>query len=218
MTRAYERTLQAIGDGGPHRWPSRRPCGLPRLLGHGRHQKKTNTVCYRGISTSSKKPTTTASAPTNFISVSHRLPSPPTHLAEKGHADAFQTFSLSWWGGNGLATRHPHSFSPLLPEKDQVCNHACAIDIRLPPGQRLHWQQAMEMRELEPYAINIWLPPRKRLHRQQAMEMKEPSGPTLATRGTTIRMIFLDNLLFLKARRQEIRCGARVGGSKTRKK
>jgi hypothetical protein len=70
-----------------------------------------------------------------------------------------------------------------------------AIDIRLPPGKRLHRQQAMEMRE--PYAIDIRLPPGKRFHRQQAT-----AAPTLATRGTTICRIVLDDLLFLKARRQ----------------
>jgi hypothetical protein len=34
------------------------------------------------------------------------------------------------------------------------------------------------------------------------MEMRESSGPALATRGFTICMIVLDDLLFLKARRQ----------------
>ncbi len=38
-----------------YRWPSRRPCGLPRLLRHGCHQKTTQIrFCYRGISTSSQ--------------------------------------------------------------------------------------------------------------------------------------------------------------------
>jgi hypothetical protein len=36
----------------------------------------------------------------NFISASPlRIPSPPTRRAEKGHAGAFQTFSLWRWGG-----------------------------------------------------------------------------------------------------------------------
>jgi len=164
LTRAYERTLQAIGDGGPHRWPSRRPCGLPRLLGHGRHQKTQIRFCYRGISTSSKKPTTTASAPTNFISVSHRLPSPPTHRVEKGHADAFQTFSLLWWGGivwqyakstlffsasprERSSLPSCQSISGFPPEKDCIGNRPRAIRNRYPasPRKRLHLQQAMEM-------------------------------------------------------------------------
>ena len=56
----------------------------------------------------------------------------------------------------------------------------------------------------EPYAIDIRLPPGKDCIGKQAMEMemRESSGPTLATRGNTIRMIVLDDLLFLKARRQ----------------
>jgi hypothetical protein len=38
-----------------YRWPSRRPCGLPRPLRHGRQQKTTQIrFCYRGISTSSQ--------------------------------------------------------------------------------------------------------------------------------------------------------------------
>jgi hypothetical protein len=39
----------------------------------------------------------------NFISISPslplRIPSPPTHRAEKGHAGALQTFSPWRWGG-----------------------------------------------------------------------------------------------------------------------
>jgi len=55
----------------------------------------------------------------------HRIPSPPTRRTEKGHAGAFQTFSLCRWGGNGLTIRqNPHSFSLLPPEKDRVCHRA----------------------------------------------------------------------------------------------
>ncbi len=65
-----------------------------------------------------------------------------------------------------------------------------------------------------PNAIDIRFLPRERLHRQQAMEnegatrlthrscFRVAAAPTLATRGATIRSIILDDLLFLKARRQ----------------
>jgi hypothetical protein len=65
-----------------------------------------------------------------------------------------------------------------------------------------------------PYAIDIRFLPRERLHWQQAMEnegaigltnrscFKVAAAPTLATRGAAIRRIILDDLLFLKARRQ----------------
>ena len=80
----------------------------------------------------------------NSISVSPslplRIPSPPTCWAEKGHAGAFQTFSLWRWGGNGLAVRqNPHSFSLTTPEKDRVCHPAICNQY-----PRLHWQEAME--------------------------------------------------------------------------
>jgi hypothetical protein len=56
----------------------------------------------------------------------------------------------------------------------------------------------------EPYAIDIRLPPGNDCigNRPWKWKMRESSGPTLATRGTTIRMIVSDDLLFLKARRQ----------------
>jgi hypothetical protein len=131
--------------------------------------------CYRGISTSSQKPTT---APMNFISVSHRLPSSPTRRAEKGHAGASQTFSLWWWGGNGMAIRqNPHSLPLLPPEKDRVCHPAN----QHPASPRTMIASAIGQ---EPYAIDIRLPPGKDCIGKQAMEMemRESSGPTLATK------------------------------------
>jgi len=65
-----------------------------------------------------------------------------------------------------------------------------------------------------PYAIDIRFVPGEILHRQQAMENEVAMGlthrscfrvaaaPTLATRGATICRTILDDLLFLKARRQ----------------
>jgi len=65
-----------------------------------------------------------------------------------------------------------------------------------------------------PNAIDIRYLPGERLYRQQAMENEGAIGLThrfcfrvaassmLATRGATIRRIILDDLLFLKARRQ----------------
>jgi hypothetical protein len=86
----------------------------------------------------------------NFISGSPslplRIPSPPSRRAEKGHASALQTFSLWWWGGNGLAVRqNPHSPSLTNPrERSSSPSLPNAIDIRFLPGERLHRQQAME--------------------------------------------------------------------------
>jgi hypothetical protein len=65
-----------------------------------------------------------------------------------------------------------------------------------------------------PYAIDIRFLPGERLHQRQAMENEGAMGlthrscfrvaaaPTLATRGATICRIILDDLLYLKARRQ----------------
>jgi len=196
LTRAYERTLQAIGDGGPHRWPSRRPCGLPRLLGHGRHQKTQIRFCYRGISTSSKKPTTTASAP-------HELhlrlpPSPLSTYPPGGEGSSGRIPNIlplvvggEWYGKSTLSS------SALSPERDRVCHPAN----RYPASPRKKIASAIGQ---EPYAIDIRLPPGNDCicNRPWKWKMRESSGPTLATRGTTIRMIVSDDLLFLKARRQ----------------
>jgi len=130
----------------------------------------------------------------NFISVSPLLPlcipSPPTRRAEKGHTGALQTFSLWRWGGNGLAVRqNPHSPSLTNPrERLSSPSLPNAIDIRFLPGERLHRQQAMEKEE----AIGL-------THR---FCFRVAAASTLATRGATICRIILDDLLFLKARRQ----------------
>jgi hypothetical protein len=63
-----------------------------------------------------------------------------------------------------------------------------AIDIRFLPGERLHRQQAMENEG----AIGL-------THRSC---FRAAAAPTLGTRVATIRRIILDDLLFLKARRQ----------------
>jgi len=87
-----------------------------------------------------------------------------------------------------LAIRqNPHSFSLLPPEKDHVCHPAN----RYPASPR---KKIASTTRQEPYAINIRLPPRKRLHWQQAMENEGAIGlthrscfrvaaaPTLATK------------------------------------
>ena len=130
----------------------------------------------------------------NFISGSPslplRIPSPPSRRAEKGHASALQTFSLWWWGGNGLAVRqNPHSPSLTNPrEGSSWPSLPPALDIQFLPGERLHWQQAMENEG----AMGL-------THRSC---FRVAAAPTLETRGATICRIILDDLLFLKARRQ----------------
>ncbi len=130
----------------------------------------------------------------NFISVLPspplRIPSPPIRRAKKGHAGALQTFSLWGWGGNGLAVRQ-NSHSPSLTnpgERSSSPSLPYAIDIWFLPGERLYWQQAMKNEG----AIGL-------KHRSC---FRVAAVPTLATWGATIRRIILDDLLFLKARRQ----------------
>ena len=93
-------------------------------------------------------------------------------------------------GGNGLAVRqNPHSFSLTNPgERSSLPSLPYAIDIRFLPRERLHWQQAMENEG----AIGL----------TNRSCFRVAAVPTLATRGATICRIILDDLLFLKARRQ----------------
>ena len=119
----------------------------------------------------------------------HRIPSPPTRRTERGHAGALQTFSLCRWGGNGLATRqNPHSFSLLPPEKDRVCHPAICNQSPASPRKKI----ASATGHGNEGAIGL-------THRSC---FRVAAAPTLATRGTTICRIILDDLLFLKARRQ----------------
>jgi hypothetical protein len=125
----------------------------------------------------------------NFISVLPslplRIPSPPTRRAEKGHADALQTFSLWRWGGDGLAVRqNPHSFSLTTPEKDQVCHPAICNQY-----PRLHRQEAMENEG----AMGL-------THRSCFLGWQQRQR--WQQRGAMICRIILGDLLFLKARRQ----------------
>jgi len=131
----------------------------------------------------------------DFISVLPSLPlcipSPPTRRVEKGHARALQTFSLWRWGGNGLAvyTKNPHSPSLTNPgEGSSSPSLPYAIDNRFLPGEGLYQQQAMENEG----AIGL-------THRSC---FRVAAASTLATREATICRIILDDLLFLKARRQ----------------
>jgi hypothetical protein len=132
----------------------------------------------------------------NFISVSPslplRIPFPPTRRAEKGHAGALQTFSLWRWGGEwfGSTPKSTLFFSDYPGERSSSpsCHMQSTIDIRFLPGERLHRQQAMENEG----AMGL-------THRSC---FRVAAAPTLATRGAMIRRIILDDLLFLKARRQ----------------
>ena len=84
---------------------------------------------------------------------------------------------------------NPHAPSLTNPrERSGLPSLPNAIDIWLLPGERLHWQQAMENEG----AIG-------RMHRSC---FRVATAPTLATKGAMICRIILDDLLFLKARRQ----------------
>jgi hypothetical protein len=158
--------------------------------------KHKNRFCYRGISTSSQKPTT--SAPTNSS------PSPtvsPLHLpAGRRRVTRAHPKHSPFGGGGGMVwqyARNPHSLPLLPPEKDRVCHPTN----RYPASPRKKIASANR-----PRAVRNRYPasPRIRLHRQQVMdmEMRESRADAGKQRGSTIRMIVLDDLLFLKARRQ----------------
>jgi hypothetical protein len=131
-----------------------------------------------------------------------------------------------------LRPRFPliHTFFSLLPpEKDRVCHPAVCNRYPASPRKKIasatgHGNEGArqkftlffsaspgERSSLPSCYMQLisGFPPDKRLHRQQAMEMREPSQQ----RGATIRRIILDDLLFLRGRRQ-----GEKGGRDTRTK
>jgi hypothetical protein len=127
-------------------------------------KKHKNRFCYRGISTSSQKPTT--SAPTNSS------PSPtvsPLHLpAGRRRVTRAHPKHSPFRGGGGMVwqyARNPHSLPLLPPEKDRVCHPTN----RYPASPRKKIASANR-----PRAVRNRYPasPRIRLHRQQVMDME----------------------------------------------
>ena len=114
-------------------------------------KKHKNRFCYRGISTSSQKPTT--STPTNSS------PSPtvsPLHLpAGRRRVMRAHPKHSPFRGGGGMVWQYAkiHTLFLCFPQR-KIESAILPIDIRLPPGKRLHRQIGQE-----PYAIDTRLPP-----------------------------------------------------------
>ena len=158
VDRAYERTQHAFGDGGPTAGPAGVPAAYHGFSAMVVTKKTQIRFCYRGISTSSQKPTT--SAPMNFISVSHHLPSSPTRRAEKGHAGASQTFSFSWWGGEWYGNTPKSTLSSSASPRERSSLPSCQSTSGFPPENDCIGNRPRAVRNRYPAS------PRKRLHRQ----------------------------------------------------